>query len=258
MINIIIIDDEQHAIDAFTEVVSEYTDAISTLDTFSNPEHFLQNVHQYENLDILFLDIEMVPYSGFQLLNLLLEKYNKQLPFDVIFVTAYHQYAVQAFNYNALDYLLKPLMKDDFERVIQKWQEKENKFLHKDQWEQLKYLLNNNESVPDRIAIPNIEGYTLLPFDHIVRCEADRNYTHIIDKELKKHTVCRTLKEVEHLLERQGFLRVHHSHIINPKYVQRVLKESGGTLEMTDDSRIIITKNKEQNMETLFRTIRKL
>ncbi len=130
--------------------------------------------------------------------------------------------------------------------------------MHKDNWEQLKYLISNKDKVPERIAIPNIEGYTLLPFNQIIRCEADRNYTHIYDNELKKHTVCRTLKDVECLLEEQGFLRVHHSHIINPKFVIRVLKEGGGTLEMADGSKIVITKNKEINIETLFNNIKKL
>lgn len=258
MIKIVIIDDEQHAIDAFREVILEYGSDIEIIKTFNNPETFLEQSEQYEDIDILFLDIEMVPYSGFNLLNLLIEKYNKSLPNDVIFATAYDQYAIQAFNYNALDYLLKPLMVSDFERVIIKWQEKENKYLHKDQWEQLKYLISRRDAEPDRIAIPNIEGYTLLPFEEIIRCEADRNYTHIYDKSYKKHIVCRTLKDVEKLLEDHGFLRVHHSHIINPKCVVRVLKESGGTLEMSDGTRIIITKNKDLNIQSLFSTIKKL
>lgn len=258
MIKIAIIDDEQHALDAFEPIIAACKEDIEIIGIFQNPDHFYKSSAQYEDIQLLFLDIEMTPYSGFQLLNMLLEKYNKQLPYDVIFTTAYDQYAIQAFNYNALDYLLKPLMKEDFERSIKKWQEKENKFLHKDQWEQLKYLLNNKSNTPDRIAIPNVEGYTLLPFEQIIRCEADRNYTHIYDMNLKKHTVCRTLKEVESLLNEQGFLRVHHSHIINPKFVIRVLKEGGGTLEMTDGTKIIITKNKENNFAAIFNSIRKL
>ena len=258
MRKIVIIDDEQHAIDAYQEVIKDYTNVLQIVRTFTNPEIFFNHYQDYDDIDLLFLDIEMEPYSGFNLLNLLLEKYENQLPYDVIFVTAYDQHAVQAFSYNALDYLLKPLMKSDFERVIRKWETKENKFLHRDDWEQLKYLLHNKNSNPNRIAIPNIEGYFLLAFDDIIRCEADRNYTYIVDKSFKKHTVCRTLKDVEQLLNEYGFLRVHRSHIVNPNYVKRLLNEGGGTLEMIDGFKICMTQNKEINIHNLFKNIKKL
>ena len=258
MIHTIIIDDEQHAIDAFLDVASRSEAPIKVVASFSNPEDFISKVDEFQTIDILFLDIEMVPYSGFKLLSLLMDKYGKQLPFDVIFITAFDQYAIKAFSYNAQDYLLKPLMDADFEKTIDKWLQKESRFLHKDSWEQLLHIISNRQEKPDRIAIPHAGGYTLLPVEDIVRCEADRNYTHIIDKNHHTHTVCRTLKNVEVLLSEHGFLRVHHSHIINPHYVTQLLREAGGILEMADGAKVMITKDKETNMALLFNNISKL
>ncbi|WP_257669875.1 LytR/AlgR family response regulator transcription factor [Parapedobacter tibetensis] len=257
-IKAIIVDDEHHAIDSFRAIAMEACPNVDIINAYENPERFINCMDEDGNFDILFLDVEMVPYSGFKLLENLRIKYADELPFDVIFLTAYDQYAVQAFGYNALDYLLKPLMPQDLQKSICKWETKGHKRLHAAQLEQLTAFLSTPTVKPDRMAIPTLDGYEVIHFRDIIRCEADRNYTHIIDRDFKHHVACRTLKEVEHLLSNHGFIRVHHSHMINPNFVIKILKESGGTLEMIDHTKIAITKNREDTLRQLFYQIKKL
>lgn len=257
-IKAIVIDDEQHAIDTFKAIAAEACPNLDIKGIYTDPTHYLHQIGDHEDIDILFLDVEMSPYSGFKLLEILQQKHQGQLPFDVIFLTAYDQYAIQAFGYNALDYLLKPLMPPELQAALQKWQNKSFKQLHANQLKQLKLFLSMPDVKPDRMALPTLDGYEIIHFKDIIRCEADRNYTHIIDKAFNHHVACRTLKEVEVLLVTHGFLRVHRSHIINPDFVIRILRESGGTLEMIDQTKITITQNREDVLLQLFNQIKKL
>ncbi len=257
-IKAIIIDDEQHAIDTFKMIAAAACPILDVKGAYTNPVWFLNQAADDGDIDILFLDVEMVPYSGFKLLENLQQKYQGQLPFDVIFLTAYDQYAIQAFGYNALDYLLKPLMAPELQTAIQRWQNKNFKQLHAAQLKQLKLFLSMPDVKPDRMALPTLDGYEIIHFKDVIRCEADRNYTHIIDNAFNPHVACRTLKEVEALLGAHGFLRVHRSHIINPNFVIRILKEAGGTLEMIDKTKITITQNREEVLHQLFNQIKKL
>ncbi|HYG40644.1 MAG TPA: LytTR family DNA-binding domain-containing protein [Cytophagales bacterium] len=257
-IKTIIVDDEQHALDSFVKIAEITCPEIKVVATFTKPDALLEHLVKEENPDLLFLDIEMTPYSGFRLVELLQEK-NKSLPdFDIIFLTAYDQYAIKAFGYNALDYLLKPLIPEDLKKALEKWKQKKYKHFHPIQWEQLHYYMTNQGKVQDRIALPTLEGYEIIHCNDIIRCEADRNYSHIFTKNGASHIVCRSLKEVENILCNHSFLRIHHSHIINPAYVLKILKIDGGSVEMTDGTQVRITRNKEENMEKLFGGIRKL
>ncbi|MBT1707389.1 LytTR family DNA-binding domain-containing protein [Fulvivirgaceae bacterium PWU5] len=257
-INAIIVDDEQHAIDSFIKIAGMAHPDLQVIAAYTRPEAMLKHLHEGSLPDLLFLDVEMSPYSGFRLLEILQERSVTPLPFDVIFLTAYDQYAIKAFRYNALDYLLKPLLEDELRNTVNRWMQKKHKQLHPVQWGQLSHYLNRAETVPDRMAIPTLEGYEIVLFEEIVRCAADRNYTHIVMQNRQSHTVCRTLKEVESVLIDHDFLRVHHSHVIHPRFVTKILKADGGTVEMTDGTQIRITRNKEEYLEKIFFSIKKL
>jgi len=258
-IKAIIVDDERHAIDSFRAIAMEACPDLQLVNAYENPEWFVHRHEEDGAFDLLFLDVEMVPYSGFKLLESLRGRYPDGMPFDVIFLTAYDQYALQAFAYNAIDYLLKPLMPQDLQKSVLRWEEKRHKRMHAAQLDLLTaFLAAPSEAKPDRMAIPTADGYEIIHFRDIVRCEADRNYTRIIDRQFHAHLACRTLKDVEQLVSDHGFIRIHHSHIINPEYVVKILRESGGTVEMADRTRITITKNRDQVLAQLFHRIRKL
>lgn len=257
-IKTIVVDDEQHAIDSFVKIAEIICPELKVVAKFTRPDLFLEHLINEEHPDLLFLDIEMTPYSGFKLVELIQEKNKNGFDFDIIFLTAYDRYAIKAFSYNALDYLLKPLIPADLEKALEKWKQKKQKNFHPIQWKQLHYYLNNQGKAQDRIALPTLEGYEIIHCNDIIRCEADRNYTHIFTKKGVSHIVCRSLKEVENILCNHSFLRIHHSHIINPAYVVKILKIDGGSIEMIDGTQVRITRNKEENMEKLFGGIRKL
>jgi two-component system LytT family response regulator len=252
-----IVDDEQHAIDSLQRVLTMYCPQAVVTAVYSNPERFLEDRSRQEEIDLLFLDIEMVPYSGFRLLQQLHAAW-EGLPFDVIFQTAFDQYALKAIQNNALDYLLKPVMPEEVMQAMQRWEKKNYRSFHPLQWSQLHENLKAEEELPDRIALPNLEGYFVVKIADILRCEADRNYTRLMDRQGQVHLVCRSLKEFEGILSPYGFLRVHHSHLIHPEAVVKILREGGGTLVLSDQARIVITKNKEAVMEKLFAGIRKV
>lgn len=110
----------------------------------------------------------------------------------------------------------------------------------------------------DRIAIPTMEGHEFLFVNKIIRCEAKGNYSEIVyNEDNRKILVCRQLKSIEKVLTKNGFIRIHHSHLINPLYIKKILKTNGGLVELEDGSKIRISKNKEELMEILFHSIKK-
>ena len=254
----IIVDDEQHAIDSFYRIAMEAYPSLEILKSFTRPDKFLEYITPENTPDLLFLDIEMSPYSGFRLLEFIQEKLSDNIQFDVIFLTAYNQYAIKAFKYNALDYLLKPLIPDDLKQTLLQWEERKNKYLHPVQLEQLEHFLQNPGKKQDRMALPTFEGYVVILFDNIVRFEADRNYVKVFCADGKTHLACRSLKELEGIICNHDFQRIHYSHIINPDYITKILRVDGGAVEMKDGCQIRITRNKKDNIAKLFQRIQKL
>src|SRR5579871_692046 len=157
---------------------------------------------------IVFLDVDMPNESGFELF----ERLNK-IDFEVIFVTAYAEYALRAFKVNAVDYVLKPIDPSDFKKAVNKALERlEKKINSADSLIKLVSEL----SKPTKIGLPLNQGFLYIGANEIVRCESSSNYTNIFLDDGKKYVICRTLKEVEGLLvQSDKFLRVHRSHLIN-------------------------------------------
>jgi two-component system LytT family response regulator len=164
--------------------------------------------------------------------------------FDVIFTTAYDQYAIRAFKVSALSYLLKPIEETDLREALTRWQQKKIKQL---QIPQIQSLHNQLQPLPifqTRIALPTHEGHEIIEITQIVRCMADASYTHFFMNNGQQLLICRTLKEVEQALEPNGFVRTHQSHLINPQYLKKIVKQEGGYLLMTDGTQIPVTKQK--------------
>ena len=155
--------------------------------------------------DLVFLEIEMPRMNGFEIL----EQFS-EIPFAVIFTTGYDQYAIKAFRFSALDYLLKPIDHEELKKAVQKV----NQHLHYPLPQQLEILLQkiHHQPVPiNKIALPTMEGLQMIPVDFIISCASDRNYTAVLLKGKQKIIVSKTLKEIEEMLEEYLFLRVHHS-----------------------------------------------
>ena len=193
--------------------------------------------------DLIFLDIEMPIMNGFDLL-----EHIRSNPVSVIFTTAFHQYAIQAIRYSALDYLLKPIDPKELFQSIQRLETQESK----PSFEQFQFLvdkISQKEYTHKKLAIPNLEGFKMISIDDIVYCEADDNYTHINLKDDTKIIASRTLKEIQRLLDDYPFfIRVHHSFLINLNEVLQYVRGDGGYVMMSNGSHINVSRNKKKNL----------
>ena len=197
--------------------------------------------------DLVFLDIAMPVMNGFELL----EQFST-LPFAVIFTTGYDQYAIKAFRFSALDYLLKPIDKDELITAVTRVKER----LQLPLPEQLQMLLKQVQGKAQhftKIAIPTSEGFELVPADQVVRCEAHDNYTHLFLKDRSKLVACRTLKDMEEQLQHFSFfLRVHHSHIANLNEIIKYVRGEGGYLVMSDGATVNVSRSHKEALMQRF------
>jgi two-component system, LytTR family, response regulator len=199
------------------------------------------------NPELVLLDISMPDGTGFDLLDKL-----KTINFNLIFITAYSEYAVKAFKYPAFDYIVKPLKVEELTKAILRIpinKRIENVVRVKALKEN---LMPADEVVLKTVALPEINGFAIVNVEDIVRCEGKRNYTRIIFKEASEKVVSRTLLEFEHLLAPLGFVRIHRSHLVNILNVVRYLKSDGGMVELkTGELLKVSTKHKENLLNKL-------
>ncbi|HEY0111165.1 MAG TPA: LytTR family DNA-binding domain-containing protein, partial [Fibrella sp.] len=193
-------------------------------------------------------DIEMPGMSGFDLL-----KTCQFTGFRVIFTTAYNEYAIQAIRHNALDYILKPVDKDELRQAVAKAEEAISARPTTQVDEFVAYL--NKQKTGDRIALPTMEGLEILQSDEIYYCESDGGYTHFFLTNGKAVLISKTLKEVEEVLESKGFCRVHHGFLINVRYVQKYIRGDGGEVVMANNKNIPVSRNKKQEFLSLLERI---
>ena len=239
MLKTIIIDDEFNAVQSLEVLIQEYCDDVQVVAKAYSVAEGIEKFHQ-TNPDIIFLDIEMPDNLGFEVLEALPDSKS-----EIIFTTAYSQYAIKAFKYSAIDYLLKPIKIDELKNAINKVkQRKINQLFSHYNYDIL--LHNLSKEVPDKIAIPSEEGFEYLLVDDIVLIEAQGSYSNIVLSNKQKILVSKGLYEFQQILDSDSFLKVHRSYLINLKYVQRYIRKSGGAILMFDGTVIPVSnRNKE-------------
>lgn len=249
MIKAVIVDDEQHCIDRLSRLLEQYcSETIMLAGHFSTVDDGIRGVKLFQP-QLVFLDVQIHDKTGFDLLQQLPEK-----NFDIIFTTAYEKYAVQAFRFSAIDYLLKPVDPGDLVQAVYKLS---NKKPPTELNLKVQNLLENIEQLkqytpPKKIMVATINGFELLPVIDIIRCQSDINYTTIFIKDRTKLVVAKTLKEFEEMLEEYNFFRVHNSHLVNLAYVKSYNKGKGGSVIMTDNTEIeVSTRRKEDFLRKL-------
>ncbi|HKG07912.1 MAG TPA: LytTR family DNA-binding domain-containing protein [Pedobacter sp.] len=238
----ILVDDEEKSRANLRQLLGAYCPSVAIAGEAGSATEALKLI-QEKQPDLLFLDIEMGEVSGFDLLKLL----NGQQNFEVIFVTAFDKYGIQAVKACAIDYLLKPINILELSAAVEKAAlqikpRHENKRLHE--------LIANIDRASDeqRIAVPLTDKIEFIAVNKIIRLEAEGNYTHIYLEDNKKHLVCKTLKEYEELLENYSFLRTHQSHLINFRKIAAYVKTEGGYIKMEDGSQIPISRQKKEEV----------
>jgi two-component system LytT family response regulator len=190
--------------------------------------------------DILFLDIEMPHMNGFELLEKL-----SDINFELIFTTSYDQYAIKAIRFSALDYLLKPIDREELQKAVQKAVSRMKHPLPQ-QIEILLQKLNQPTISVNKIAIPTMEGLQMIPVESVISCNADSNYTILLLKNKQKIVASRSLKEIEEMLEDYSFARVHNSWLVNLNEVEKYVKGEGGFLLMSDGTTIDVSRSRKE------------
>ncbi|WP_111309952.1 LytR/AlgR family response regulator transcription factor [Confluentibacter sediminis] len=248
MANIIIIDDEMHCSNVLDSLIKKVHSDYIVTGIFTDPIQGLEYIKNNPP-DLLFLDIEMPNLNGFSLLDKILP-----VDFDIIFTTAYDQYAIRAFQYCAINYLLKPITEKNIVRALSGW-EKRRKKTSNEQWQLLQKNLYSSTKERSKIALPTGAGYSIVEIKNIVRCQSDNNYTNFFLKDENKILISRTLKEIDEILVEHGFLRIHQSHLINPQFVKGILRQDGGSLIMYDNAEIPVSRQKRTQINEILRSM---
>jgi len=247
MIKAVIIDDEQHSIDTLRWKLENYCPDVEVTGVFDKPAEGIIFLKQNPP-DILFLDIEMPMLNGFDVL----EELGKDLPFDIIFITAYDNFGIQAVKFSALDYLLKPVQNKELKESIEKHLKK---LKHKTPADQIEVLLDNvqaeKKGTIGKIALASKESIEFVNAMEIIYCEANSNYTNVYMTDGKKKVISKTLKDFEELLSGHHFFRPHISFLINLTRVKEFIRGDGGYLLMENKIKIPVSKNKREGLLTL-------
>lgn len=237
-----IIDDEEQARQNIKLNLQFFQNQVEVVAEANNYESAIEGINRYKP-ELLFLDIDMGNKTGFDVL--------QQFPnpdFQVIFVTAFSDHAINAFRVSAVDYLLKPIDAESLKSAIEK---AIDHVLNKKPLLEIKNLLSNHsqpESQSNRIVLHTSENIQILEISQIIRCEASSNYTLFYTQNLGKILVSKTLKEYEELLTNYQFIRAHQSHLVNLKHIKSFEKRDGGSLLMSDNSLIPVSGRKRETV----------
>lgn len=242
MIKVLIIDDEQKARNILDHYIKNFIPEITEIKQADSVDNALEILKTYEP-GIVFLDVEMPHKNGFDFLVSL-----KDPSFDVIFTTAYNQYAIQAIRFSALDYLLKPVDPDELKAAVTRHAEKKESAHEKKQlFDNLVQNMDKKEVKDFRIAVPSNEGVYFFTIDEILRLEADRSYTHIHLVGKRPFIASKTLKHFEEMLDEFQFIRTHKSHLVNPRHITRVSNDNEFVM-LTDGSKVEVSRRKKDDV----------
>lgn len=232
----IVVDDEKKSRNTLISSINKYAPDIEIIGDAASVVEALKKIKELKP-DLLFLDVQLPDGSGFDILELL-----PNLDFKIIFVSAYDKYAINAFKFSAIDYLLKPVEPDLLVRAIDK-SKKEDQLQSMEG--KLNVLLSNRKNI-EKIALPSSHGLELVKVKDIIYCQADSNYTlfHLIDGQ--QILVSRSLKEYDEILSSQGFFRIHQSYLIKLSFVKKYIKGEGGTVILENGKELDVSRRRKE------------
>ncbi|HKI89214.1 MAG TPA: LytTR family DNA-binding domain-containing protein [Draconibacterium sp.] len=236
----IIVDDEKHGRENLAGILSKYCPEVVLLGEANSVESAKELIRE-QNPDLVFLDIEMPKATGFQLL-----EHFRDFRFEVIFVTAYGNYAIKAIRFSAADYILKPININDLQAAVKKVSDR---IEQKQENQRMKQLYHNISRPGDqRIGLPTADRIEFVEVNKIVRCQGEGNYTYIYFEGNKNLMVAKTLVEFEDLLQEHGFVRVHKTHLVNLKHVVAYVKTDGGVLQLSNGDKIAVSRRRKEEV----------
>lgn len=241
----IIVDDEKHGRENLSGILRQYCPDVDLLGDADSVDTAVLLIQKY-NPDLVFLDIEMPKANGFQLL-----EHFKDFRFEVIFVTAYDNFAIKAIRFSAADYILKPIniniLQVAVDKVTIRIQQKQENL-------RLKQLVYNiSQPGNPRIGLPTADRIEFVEVHKIIRCQGEGNYTHIYFEGNRHLLVAKTLVEFEDLLHEFSFIRVHKTHLVNLKYVVTYLKTGGGILRLSSGETVAVSRRRKEEVQRMLK-----
>lgn len=245
----LIIDDENHCIEALEILLGKYCQDVQVVATCRDGICGLESIKKHEP-DLVFLDIAMPRMNGFDMLSKL-----DDIRFEIIFTTAYDNYAIRAFKVSAVDYLLKPVERNELvaavnqvkERIFLKTHAREGYRSKQHMASLLENLRTGQQALPN-LAIPTLEGLEIIKIEHIIYVVGEGNYCQIHLKDRAPFLISKTIKYIEDRVEGHPFLRIHNSSLINLKEVKKYLKGAGGQVVMSDGKALNVSRNRKDDL----------
>ncbi|MFK7774772.1 MAG: LytR/AlgR family response regulator transcription factor [Saprospiraceae bacterium] len=235
-ISTIIIDDEVASRQTIESYINQCCPKMEIVAACQNATDGLSAILQHQP-DVVFLDVQMPDFTGFELLKSL-----PKIDFQLIIITGYEKFALQAIKASALDFLLKPISLLDFQQTINKIEK--HSLQHTEKQHQV-LLQNIAVSNIQKIIVPTEEGWHIVPINEIVSCRADTVYTHILLMNKEQIISSKPLKEYELLLPKSAFVRIHKSHLIHLQFIKKYIKGRGGNVEMKDGSELPVARQRK-------------
>nr|NQU91900.1 response regulator transcription factor [Bacteroidota bacterium] len=244
MVKAVLIEDESKSRKALVSLLNRYCTNVLINGEADSVKTGIEQIRLHKP-DVIFLDIQMPDGSGFKLLEEV-----ENFGFDIIFTTAFDQFAIKAIKYSALDYLLKPIVPQELIEAVKKVEERKlsrNSDINKN----IDVLLDNikaGSTEPHKIILSTAEKIHVIKVDDIIRCESDNYYTRFFFTDGGKLLISKTLKENENLLRDHKFIRPHKSHLVNTKYIKGFMKNDGGFIVMSDGNKIPVSRRKKESV----------
>lgn len=237
----ILIDDEGSSRKTLSWLLETYCPEVEVIGEASSVETGLKVLGEVTP-DVLFLDIDLTTGTGFDLL----EKIGNPV-FDIVFVTAFNEYATKAFEYAATHYLLKPVNPEKLKEAVSRVNGNSREGMSKDQLDLLLSHLRNDKNKTKKLMVPTQQGFELLNTDEIIYCESDGAYTRIILND-RKLIASKTLREFEKLLAALSFFRIHRSHLVNMQHIVKYTRGRGGFVTMSTGVELEVSRQKKDEL----------
>ncbi len=236
-IRTVLIDDEKSSLIILQKLLEKHVPEVEVVATAQSVAEGIKVINETKP-DLVFLDISMPDGDGFEVLEKVTYK-----DFGVIFVTAYDQYAIKAFEFAALHYILKPVRPEDLIEAVNRFKETRGENFE----EKLKLLTQSiGQQKPSKLILPTSSGMHIIDLDDIIRCESSNNYTTFYLKDGKKIIVSKSIQTYERLLKDSHFCRVHNKHIVNLKYIKKYVRGRGGYVVLANGEQIDVSEGRKK------------
>ncbi len=236
-IRTVLVDDEKNSLVILQKLLEKHVPEVEVVDTAQTVEQAVETIEKTRP-DLVFLDINLPDGDGFEVL----EKIDYR-DFGVIFVTAYDQYAIKAFEFAALHYILKPVEPVQLIEAVNRYKETREEEITK----KIMALSSNIKQQPTKLILPTSSGLHIIDLDDIIRCESSNNYTTFYLTSGKKIVVSKSIQTYEKLLKDSHFCRIHNKHIVNLKFIKKYVRGRGGYVVLSNGEQIDVSEGRKKN-----------